>query len=201
MGVRGVWIKQHYKANYNGVWTFSNFSPVAAPTIDFLEAHTKFKGDLEYKGGGLVAGADLLWHFTPSWGFFGRVGGSLNYGRFDVKESFNGFRPNIHTTLTPVNITVKRDFNRVRANLETAAGFQWEKGLCNDKYHIALRACYELSEWFQQNELFELAFSHDGRILDVATGITASDDDILTVVPSHGDLSFQGLTLHADFNF
>lgn len=202
MGVRGVWIDQDYKAKYNGVWTVLIIPTASLPVAEFLENHTKFKGDLDYKGAGLVTGADLLWRFTPNWGFFGRVGGSLTYGRFDVKERFNGFRPNVGAVLTPVDVTVKRAFNRVRANLETAAGFQWEKGLYNDKYHISFRACYELSEWFQQNELFEIAFSHDSRLVaEIGSTLLTSDDDIITIVPSHGDLSFQGLTLHADFNF
>ncbi len=205
IGARGVSIHQHYKANYNGVWTIESFSQSGVAISGFLQNPTSFRGKLEYNGGGVVTGADLLWHFNKNWGFFGRVAGSLVYGRFEVRETFDGWRPAANSSgsfLTPVDITIKRNFNRVRANLETAAGFQWETGLYKDKYHLAFRACYELSEWFQQNELFELVLARDSRVLGFAsmTDLFSADDDI-DLVPSHGDLGFQGLTLRAEFHF
>ncbi|MBS0620378.1 MAG: hypothetical protein JSS61_02845 [Verrucomicrobia bacterium] len=198
MGLRGAWIDQNYKTNYDGVWEFiTNFV-----TPSYQRQPTSMKADLDFKALGLRAGGDLVWHFCKNWGLFGKAAGSLLYGKFDVTERFKGYRPNTGVgstaTLTPVFVTLDDNYHRARVNLEASGGIQWGTDFCKGKYHVSLGASWEISYWFDQNQLFQIAFSRDSRMV---TSTTAAANDDLSTVRQDGDLAFQGVTFNIDLHF
>lgn len=204
-GLRGAWINQNYNADYFGTWFFSN---LPGPPASMARTKTSFKADNNFKGIGVCTGADLMWHFTDHFGISTELAASLLYGNFKVDEDFNGARPAIvdgNTGLVSYKIQNKKDFNRVRANIEAFIGLFFETGLYHDRYHFTLSAGYELSEWFQQNEMVSLFVENDVEILGISSTIPASltavtNRDMISIRQS-GNLGFQGLTIKAVFNF
>jgi hypothetical protein len=205
VGLRGAWINQSYHADYTGAWFFSN---LPGPVVNVARANTSFKAENNFKGIGVCTGADLMWHFTDHFGILTELAASLLYGNFKINEHFNGARPAIidaTTGLISYQIQEKKDFNRVRANIEAFIGLFFETGLYHDRYHFTLSAGYELSEWFQQNEMVSLFVENDVEILGATPSIpvslaAATNRDMIAIRQS-GNLGFQGLTIKAAFNF
>lgn len=198
MGLRAAWIDQDVKASYNGAWSFATLAGLSV-----LQQNTHFKADSDFKGLGLRAGADFVWHFCDQWGLVGKAAGSILYGKYDLKESIKGFGPDQFAavpTLKVNNISIDDDYHRIRANIEAAGGIQWERGFSNDKYHLTLGLSWEMSYWFSQNQFFQVTTAHDSRPVLGGTG-TVSSDNSLTQVRQNGDLSFQGVTFNANVNF
>lgn len=205
-GLRGVWIDQDVSADYHGYWYFQTTNTGA---YHALGASTSFKGDLDYKAIGVRGGADLLWHFTDHFGIQTLFSGALLYGPFNVDERFEGAQQTATSggspDLAPLKVRYKKDFNRVRANLEAFAGLFFETGISNDKFHFFLSAGYELSEWFQQNELVTLDIEKESQVFkataQIPPSILQSVNTTTVGVNRSGDLGLQGLTIKLGFNF
>jgi hypothetical protein len=89
----------------------------------------------------------------------------------------------------PLNFKASEHFHRVRLNFEESIGLGWETYFRKDRYRLALRAAFELSQWINQNELF-YTFYFRGQ-------------DTISSVPirSQGDLSFHGFQASLQFDF
>ncbi|MBS0652318.1 MAG: hypothetical protein JSR39_02200 [Verrucomicrobia bacterium] len=89
----------------------------------------------------------------------------------------------------PLDFFAKETFWRVRLNFEEAIGLGWETFYNKDKYHFSIRAAYEMSQWLNQNQLFN-TFYFRGQ-------------DTISSVPirSQGDLSFQGIKVGMNLDF
>lgn len=207
VGLRGAWIDLDYNADYRGVWSF--FTPISSAT-QFVAENTSFKADSTFKGIGVRGGSDFLWHFTDHFGISSQLSGALLFGRFNISETFNGREPLVDATTgaasaPPLKVKYSKKMDRVRANIEAFLGLFFETGVANGKYHFAMHAGYELSEWFQQNELVTLGFSRDSRVLrttsTIPTSITVAANNDVTLQSQQGDLGMQGLTVKFLFNF
>lgn len=184
IGLRGAWIDQHYRAKYESVFLLSEGSP-------FFTRDVKFTGKNDFWGVGIRGGSELMWHFDRHWNLFAELSASILYGRFHVKMK------NLHdqglgegdTTPMPLDFKASEHLWRTRLNFEEAIGFSWGTFFNQDKYHVSIRAAYELSQWLNQNELF-YAFYLRGQ-------------DTISSVPirNQGNLGFQGIKAGIQFDF
>jgi hypothetical protein len=157
---------------FDNQYSFSALSPAA--TADLRQS---------FHAPALRGGLNLNWRFTNSFSFVANASASLAYGKFNIKQDDD--LPSSATPLPSVNVRDK--FHSVKANVEAALGLQWETYFSKNRYHFALAAAYEYVDWFNQNQLTNYQY-------DVSGGNTF-------VKHLKGDLSLQGLTLSARFDF
>ncbi|MES2345809.1 MAG: Lpg1974 family pore-forming outer membrane protein [Chlamydiota bacterium] len=208
VGLRGVWIDIDYKAKYVGTWAVAT---LPTGVVQYAASKTMFKASNDFEGIGVRSGADLLWHFSDHFGIGSKISAALLYGHFDVDETFYAGKLNISQVpetlpfITPYKQKYSKNLDRVRANIEAFLGLFFETGLSNGKYHFTLQAGYELSEWFEQNQLVAFAVSRDSRLLratpSLPSNLTFGINNDVTEIARDGNLGLQGLTISACFNF
>ena len=181
IGVRGVVIDQHYSAKYRGAHTINN-------VVHLFDSHMRAIND--FGGGGLRVGSDLQWFMSSNWSVLANISGSLIYGRFKIHELFNG--------LSSVNVFTQPQFfdyadrmYRVNPSLDGKLGIQWNKFFCNSSYRVSFGAFYDLSYWFDQNQLINLSTTVDNVSFNALT----------TAVRARGALQFQGVSCNARLEF
>lgn len=175
-GLRGAWINQNYDANYQG-------------TLSSLDDTASFDAENDYHAGGFRTGGDMMWHFTENWGIVSKISASLLYGQFEVEQSTKAEFSNGTTT----RLKSKDKLNKVRTNMDGAIGLMYQSDVNNNKQHISLSALYELTYWFNQNEMYKINYSGTTTTLSTAT--------TLDTQPQGGDLGMQGLTIKFQYNF
>lgn len=180
VGLQGALIHQNYKASYAGV-----YNPVMPNPTVFR--NSSFHAKNNFNGIGLRFGADTIWHFTKNWNLFGKIAGSLVEGKFDVKEKANGF---VVAGLTPYSAHYNFSEWLLEVDVQGALGFGWETFYHQDKYHFALNVSYEFQQWFSQNQL-----------VDLTAAATNEGNSVQQPLFRNGDLSLQGLTVEARFDF
>ncbi|MBS0650421.1 MAG: hypothetical protein JSR93_04600, partial [Verrucomicrobia bacterium] len=149
IGLRGVWIDQHYRTTYNGISVSRGF--FLPPAITNIRL--KMKND--YEAFGLRAGSNLDWAFNRHWSLIGEASVSLVYGFFDVSQ-----KSSISNPIAPFEIDSKEEFHTTKANFEVAIGLQWNTYFAKDRYHLVIAGTYEFIEWFSQNQLTRFSGSY-----------------------------------------
>lgn len=188
-GLRGGSISQNYRASYSSMYTVNIFS---GGSVTLTGGATSFKAKNEFNFGGIRGGTDLLWHWSSHWSILGKASGSLVYGKFHVKEKFNGFH-DIASRLLSSTFIDNESYWRTRANLESYIGLQWETFFgCST--HIAINLGYEISYWFQQNELNAIIAQSDTV---PSSGTIVS----LSKFRRTGNLGLQGVTFNFAIDF
>ncbi len=172
VSLRAAFIRQHMKFKYDDV----NLLAVN----DFVNMNTRARN--EFYSGGLRTGTEMNFRLNQHWSFYGGASVSLLYGNFDVKLNFQFPGQG----LGHLKLGYKAKYNRVQTNLEGAIGLQWETGYSSGRYHFTILACYEFTEWFNQNRLFKVLAP---TLFNPA------------FLPNDGDLGMQGGTLSARFDF
>jgi len=173
VGIRGAWLLQDYSTKVHGG--------------DFAEdPSTAFHAHNDYRGWGLRAGFNMLYHFCKSWALYGDISGSLLWGDFHVNSKWRGNNPT--TDVLETLFREKERFHRVRTNVEVGLGLMWETFFHKDKMHVSFAAGYELTQWFMQNQLRQF----------IGWGGIISDS---FNVPQSGDLGLQGLTVSGRLDF
>lgn len=169
IGLRGAIIGQHCRFRYDDL---NN------PNVHDLIVRTKN----DYDAGGLRTGAQMNFRFNQHFSFWGSFAAALLYGHFDVKLGLQ--LPGVD--LGGLKLGYTGNYNRVKTNVEAGLGIQWETGYSEGRYHLTILACYEFSQWFNQNQLIKI----------IIPGM------FIPSVPSgDGDLGLQGATLSARFDF
>ncbi len=126
-------------------------------------------------GLGPEAGLDTQWGLGSGFSLYGNLAASIEYG-------FHKVRVKNHP-LPPLN--VKDSHRNSRAILDLQIGLQWDHLFYNDRYHIGLHGGWEQHVYFNQNQF-------DVFVDDLNEG---------TFVSNQGDLTYQGWTLGAQFDF
>jgi hypothetical protein len=166
MCVRAAWIDQALHVDYTGG------NAVPAGDRDQL----RFTND--FWGVGLRVGFDSLWGLGKGFGIYGNGGASLLAGDFTVRQKEKLKEADL------TRLELKADTSSVVAGAELALGFQWDKLLSQDRYHLGLKLGWELNLFFDQNRLVHFLGGNPGSISQ-----------------SNADLSFQGLTVGFRFDF
>jgi len=177
IGLRAAWLLQDYSNKVHGL-------PLSFPE----EPSTIMKAHNDYRGLGLRAGFHFLYHLNQNWGLYGDISGSILWGEFHVNSKVRGPNTFANSELETL-FSVKREFHRVRTNLDVGAGIQWETFFNRDRMHFAFSAGYELVQWYMQNQL--------GQYVGWGSGTIGKGFNF----PQIGDLGFQGLTVSARIDF
>ncbi|MEM7175983.1 MAG: Lpg1974 family pore-forming outer membrane protein [Chlamydiota bacterium] len=201
VGVRGAWIDIDYRANYMGFWETADlqndiFTKYFSPT--------SFRGKSDFSAGGLRVGTKFLWSVLPNLGFFGDVSLSLLYGRFKVEENFQGAAIDSSLSmdlirLDPIQEKYTQRKVEVRPNLEILLGLKWSVDFRNGLSKFSIFAGYELSTWFQLNQLFRVVREFDTEPLNASNVTTNNASFHLNHINSN--INFQGLTAKVMFDF
>jgi hypothetical protein len=214
IGIRGALFDFHMHQKLQGLWTFFGFTtpgdPSTPPNLsdpNSVAAPTSGKANFQYAGIGLKADTDAVWRFNETWSILGKIAGSLLYGKYEISQHYQGFTTDIfqdsQPLLIPLDSHFKKNMWRMRGNIEAFLGLQWEiKYGADEQYVLALAGGYEMSQWFQLNEIPAL---EDGY--EINNSYNASNQALLGSqyyvfeTPAHGSISYQGLTLKASFSF
>ncbi len=142
-------------------------------------------GDVEVEqkdrwwGIGLEGGLDTQWGLGSGWSLFGDLGAAILYG-FHKMHIENEDEP---TDVKFVN--TKDSYHISHPILDLEMGLRWDRMFCNDRFHIRLQGGWEHHIYFSQNQF----------------PVFTDDVDKGTIVSNQGDLTFQGWTFSARFDF
>jgi hypothetical protein len=187
VGVRGAWIHQKYNTEYGGM---------AFDGAPGLVGNESMHAKNNFSGVGIRGGADFLWHFDSHWSLFSDLSAALFYGYFHVDQECDALAPTSFgsgAALGEQSLQVKDKIHRVRTNLEGSIGIQWETSFNRGRRHFTVGLGYDVSEWFAQNELFDVDL----------VGFGTDSPSVFKVAnkKQHGDLGLSGVSLDFRFDF
>ncbi|HEY4254833.1 MAG TPA: Lpg1974 family pore-forming outer membrane protein [Chlamydiales bacterium] len=162
MGLRTGWISQTLKQK----------------AVNYITPGTTLKvtGRNDFWGIGPWTGVETTWFVNSSWNFFHSIGGSLMVGSFDV-----GSKVSQNSTKL---VSLKADTTRIVPMLQGSLGFGWETNFDQNQRHVAIRAAYEISHWWRQNQMLNFQTASEPLLSRFAE-----------------DLGFQGVSLQLLFDF
>jgi hypothetical protein len=206
-GMRGALFNFHMHQNFDSIWSF--YTPAATPTPAGLVQQlgsTSNRSKFNYAGAGIKAGTDAAWRLSECWSVVGKLGLSLLYGKYNIKQHLEGFATDgliDGSLLLPADIHFKKDMWRMRSNLEAFLGVMVEKTFgCDDQYDFAISVGYEMSQWFQLNEIPQIQDNYNVHTEFDAVGTPfVASNYFASEVPTHGDISSQGITVKVVIDF
>lgn len=126
-------------------------------------------------GIGLRTGLDSAWHFTKSFSLVGEAAITALWEQFEVSRS--DFVQNLAANTYQVYFNFKNNLHTIKPIVEVYLGLRWESWFSCDAYHVSVEAGWEEQFWSDQNQF---ASAEESKL---------------------GDLSLQGLTVKARFDF
>jgi hypothetical protein len=159
-----------------GAWIDQEFKIkydyATSPTV---EGEIKAKSDFE--GVGVRAGVDLRFALFNGWSLYGLAAGSLMYGHLDC---------NFHEKSGSSLVARTSDgFHRGVSTLQMGIGTRWDHYFNHKRYHVGVAIGWEQNIWYGITQ-----FNHYYNQLQTGT-----------LVQNNGDLTLQGGTLSARFDF
>ncbi len=198
VGARGAWIRQDYSVHY--VQSISYFLNHHADNFSELIAPASMFAKNNFQGVGPRLGLDLQWHLNCHFSILGKLSGSLLYGPLKTSQKYSStlstFFLNVDldsfTTFPNILFNNRHNEHRFEPNLEAALGLQF------DSKHFTLGVFYELSEWFDQNQLVRSM-----PLIEAENATLAPSAGIIfdPYVKEHGNLGLGGLTVKARVDF
>lgn len=165
-----------------GAWNRQHMN-VKTTTQFLVTYNSSMHNKIKTWGAGLRAGLDSAWHFTRSFSLIGDLALTGLWEKFKLRR-FDGTLlsgPTVVGPTPPINlINWKETQHGVKPVIEWMLGLKWETGFSCDEYHLSVTAAWEEQVWFGQNKFLRFCNNASG------TG---------------GDLSLQGLTVDARFDF
>ncbi|NGX47797.1 MAG: hypothetical protein K1000chlam3_01180 [Chlamydiae bacterium] len=151
---------------------------------------TDLKAISDFSGGGFRFGLDGRFDFCWDMSLFGIASYSLLYGKFhaDFRETTSG-TPEDGSNMTAVSNLVIADtddeFHMGVSSIQLSLGLQWNRSYCCDQYRFGLHIAWEQNLWFQLNQMNHFQSRLEEGIL----------------LQEHGNLSLQGISFGARFDF
>jgi hypothetical protein len=179
VGLRGATIHQDFRAHYTTLLADGSILP------------TTFKADHHFWGLGGHIGTSLKWHFTNSFSFIGNIGASLLYGNFKIQQRSTPLRE-VGGTVTTVSRKIKEPQTTASAQLEALIGLAWQRFFYHEKQRVSFILGYEWNDWFGQNRMIQQTLT---------SHTTSNVLDATTFATQKGDLTLQGITFKAEWNF
>lgn len=130
-------------------------------------------------GIGLAGGLDTQWGLGRGWSIFGNLSTAIIYGFHHMKDE---------TEEKPGSVKFVDMKDRYRIShpiLDLQTGLRWDNMFSDDRFHLGLQIGWEHHIYFSQNQLPVF-------VDDVSEG---------TIIGNQGDLTFQGWTFSARFDF
>jgi hypothetical protein len=172
-GVRTDWIKQRWLSK------FRNFQNKPIPNRVKVEYHDHWWGI------GPEAGLDTQWGLGEGFSLFGNVAGAIVYGFHEIKLENKDHPVQNNTSPTGKLINLKDVYRISHPVLDLMMGLRYDAMFYKDRFHLGLQLGWEHHVYFSQNQFPVF-------VDDVAIG---------NFVSNQGDLTFQGWTLSARFDF
>lgn len=172
LGVKAAWVHQNYDIQYDSL------NLTTSPNFDYS---VQLKNN--YWGVGPTGGFTSQFWLGNGFSIFGKAAVSLVYGSFTLTHEEQATIISTGTTTTIANLS--DHYGAGRAITDLAIGLGWDTKFCKDRFHLALAAGWEQHIYFGQGE-----FMH---FMDPSNGGHFTQD--------HSDLSLQGGTLSAKFQF
>ncbi len=154
-----------------------NYRTIAGyPTPNHIEIFMKD----HWFGIGVEGGMDTLWGLGNGWSLYGNIDVSILYGFHSMKQD---------EEFDPINFFTLQNFKFSYRNsqpiLDLELGLRWDHMFDDDRFHLGLHAGWEHHVYFGQNQFpYFVALTEPGNFLG-----------------NHGNLTFQGWTLGARFDF
>lgn len=180
IGFKGGWQNQ----KFNNYWTLAQPTEIA---FQWNSANYNIYQKNNFWNIGLRTGLDTSWMFTKNWSLFGDFAISTLWSKFTHK------RKDVATTagssVTTENLTDFQTLNNVDYTkqltpvIELALGLRFDWWFSDDDYRFRLQAGWENQVWFNTNKY--KAIADRGALYQERSG----------------NLSLQGLTIEARFDF
>lgn len=158
-----------------GSWQKQNWNVNYLYTSDSLEDDAKMKQN--FWGVGTRAGLEGAFYFNKEFSIYGDFALSALWSQFKNKHKIR------HRTVGDATYQYRENwkgsYHNVAPVLEMALGLRWDTWVSCEEYHFMLQAGWELQQWWSQNNFANAAYNNGVR----------------------GDLSLQGLTIEARFDF
>jgi hypothetical protein len=130
-------------------------------------------------GLGLEGGLDTQWGLGNGWSIFGDVSAAILYG-------FHQMKYKTEDTSSGMEFVDMADRFRVsHPILDLEMGLRWDNMFCDDSFHLGLQIGWEHHIYFSQNQF----------------PLFVSNSSLGSFVANQGDLTFQGWTFSARFDF
>ncbi len=172
-GLRTDWIHQTWKS------TFRNFSGTATPN------KVKVSYRDHWWGIGLQGGLDTQWGLGCGWSLFANMAGGIIYGIHDLDFKDKDSPAQLNTTTSGTFANLDNGYRIAHPVMDGMLGVRYDHMFCNDRFHLGLEIGWEHHIYFSQNQF----------------PVFTSDDSRGTLVSNQGDLTFQGWTVAARFDF
>lgn len=132
-------------------------------------------------GLGVVAGLDTQWGLGGGWSIYGNTAFSILYGFFhnDIDED---------TVTVEDFVDLDGSYRTSRVIADLALGLRWDHMFDRDRFHFSIQAGWENHIYFGQNQFLRF-YSN------------TTDNNLGGVFANQGDLTLQGWTLAARFDF
>jgi len=184
VGLRNAWVDQDFRFRYKNQITPLGLSAGVKDKV-------RVKND--FWGLGIRTGLDTQWELGAGFSILGDFALALLYGDFDLHRRFKG--PAIVTAgggtfIVPLESHQDKDLNLARFIADFDLGVQWDYMFAHDRFHVSLSAAWEQHMFFGQNQIF--------NFYDTPSSSSTAHGKL---VSSNGDLTLQGLTISARFDF
>lgn len=161
MGLLGAHIKDNYFMTFSSVILLNTSSH----SQKFWAVGPKI---------GLESTVDLFCNLS----FVAEASLSLLWSDYEIRRNDN------YPTVTDFNFNAKQRFDSLRFVPQYLIGFQWESGICCDKYHLRFLAAFEAQQWIHYNQM-----------------LNGNPNGGVTVFNTNSDLNLYGLTLRSQLLF
>jgi Legionella pneumophila major outer membrane protein precursor len=172
-GLRTDWVHQKWNTSYR------NFIGTLPPT------KVKVGYEDEWFGMGLEGGLDTQWTLGSGFSLFGNMSGAILYGFHDIEFEDRDSPAQINTNSKGRYADGDSVYRISHPVLDMMAGVRYDHMFYNDRFHLGLQIGWEHHVYFSQNQF--PVFTDD-----ISQG---------TLVSNQGDLTFQGWTFGARFDF
>ena len=186
-GVRSDWVHQKWESHFRNFQGFQFINPQ-------INTFPPNKLEIEYKdewwGIGLEGGLDTQWGLGSGWSLFGNMTGAILYGFHDIDvEDEVSPAVTISGYFTPTSkgtfVDMDNTYRVSHPILDIMMGLRYDRMFSNDQFHLGLQLGWEHHVYFSQNQF----------------PVFVDDVNLGTIVSNQGDLTFQGWTLSARFDF
>jgi hypothetical protein len=174
VGLRTDWIHQNFHVKYYGL-NRNNTDGLPNDVLATMKDH--------WWGLGLEGGLDTQWGIGGGWSVFGNLAASILYGLHDIKTENEFLTIGQHNDVDYSD--VRKSYHISHPVLDMALGIRWDYLFSNDRFHIGFDLGWEHHVYFSQNQ-FPLFVD------DTTPGM---------MVANQGDLTLQGWTFSARFDF
>ncbi|QZA59308.1 Lpg1974 family pore-forming outer membrane protein [Candidatus Rhabdochlamydia porcellionis] len=151
----------------------------------------------KWQGIGIESGFSSQLSFCGGFSIYGNIAAAIEYGLQKLHLSQTGFDFSSVQFGGPPDSAFNgfgTSYHICRPILDLQLGLGWDYNFCNDRLHFGLKLGWENHVYFNQSRFLFI------QIAD-ATNITATTATNYSENAHGGDLTYQGWTLHASFDF